>query len=376
MKETLKIYEAISIISIIIISQIILDFPDNIIGLTGTGSIINIIFLSIIVLVFCYIISNIFKNFSNLDIIDISEFVGGKILKFIISIIIIAFLLLSMVISISNFLSLLKSIYFTNCSFFLLFAFFAIPIIIAGKKGLYPLKKLASIIFPILALSIICLLFASSENFGIDNFFPIFGYNMETTFKTGFQNSYIFNFILLYFFLMPFLNKKNDYKKIVFPSLLINTVFLIIAIIGILAFFPTKINHSIANLNSLNMTYLITRKIRISSYISQTDAIFIFIWSFSIICYTCICSFMISYILNKLFSYESKGQTTYPIISTVLGFCIIVNKTNILEILENHIFKYFSIILIFIICFILIILSNFKKKHLKKSKKGTAYETK
>lgn len=376
MKETLKIYEAISIISIIIISQIILDFPDNIIGLTGTGSIINIIFLSIIALVFCIIISNIFKNFSNSDIIDISEFVGGKILKFIVSIILIAFLFLSMVIAISNFLSLIKSIYFANCNFFLLFAFFAIPIIITGKRGLYPLKKMASIIFPILALSIIGLLFASGQDFNINNFFPVFGYNMETTFKTGLQNSYIFNFILIYFFLMPVLNKKNDYKKVVFPSLLINTAFIIIAIIGILAFFPTKINPSIANLNSLNMTYLITRKIRISSYISQTDALFIFIWSFSIICYTCLCSFAISYILNKLFSYESKAQTTYPIVSIVLGFCIIVNKTNILEILETQIFKYFSIVLVFIICFILVLLGNFKKRHLKNSKKGTAYEVK
>ena len=65
MKNKLSIFEAISIITIITISQIILDFPEYIIDLTGTGSIINLIFLSIITLIFCKIISNIFKSFPN-----------------------------------------------------------------------------------------------------------------------------------------------------------------------------------------------------------------------------------------------------------------------------------------------------------------------
>ena len=373
MKDKLSAYEAISIISIITISQIILDFPETLISLTGTGSIINVIFLSILFLLFCIIVSNIFKSFSNSDIIDISELVGGNILKFIVSIVIIAFLLLTIVISISNFIYLIKSIYFTNESYLFIIAFFIITIIVTSYKGLYPLKKIASILFPILVISIFCLLFASTKDFNTNNFLPVFGYNIETTFKTGLQNSFVFNFIIVYFFLMPLLNKKNNYKKVVFSSLLINAILIIISIVGILAFFPTKINDSITQINSLNIVYLITRKIRISSYITQTDALFIFIWSFSIICYVCLACFSISYILDKLFHYKSKSQTCWPIISIILGLCLIVNKTNILAILENYVFKYFSIGLIFIVCFILLILGYIKNKKIQKLKKGNTY---
>ena len=83
MKNKLNIFEAISIIIIITVAQIILDFPEYLVDLTGSGTIVNILFLAIISLIFCIIISKIFKNFSNHDIIDISEIVGGNFLKFI-----------------------------------------------------------------------------------------------------------------------------------------------------------------------------------------------------------------------------------------------------------------------------------------------------
>lgn len=371
MKSQLNKFEAISICGIIMVSQIILCFPEYIIDLTGSGSIVNILFLSLITIIFCFIISKILKNFANNDIIDISEFVGGKFLKFIFSIIMITFLLLSAILAISNFSYVLKNIYFSTSAALLILAFFIVPIIVANFKGIYSLKKIICLFFPLLAISILLLFFRTTSDFNLNNFFPILGYNASTTFKLGLQNIFSLNFILLYLFIMPNLKKKNDFNKILWISFFLNIILLLVSLSAILLYFPSGLNRSLNDFNSLNNIYLITRRIQISTFIQQTDALFVFLWSFSILCYISFLVYGITYILNKLFNFQNKSFTTFPIISIILGFCLIINKINIIKFLESYVFKYFSIVLIFGICFILLLIAYLKYKYrLKKSQKG------
>jgi hypothetical protein len=241
-----------------------------------------------------------------------------------------------------------------------------LPIIIVNRKDIYPLKKVACIFFPILILSIICLLFASTNNFNTDNFFPIFGQNLKNTFTVGTQNIFIFNFIILYFFLMPFLQKKNDYKKIMYSSFFINLAIIIISIVAIFLYYPSNVNTAGADLNALNNIYLITRKIQINSFLTQTDALFLFVWSFAILIYICFCVYGITYILDKLFHYENKSQSTFSLSTIIIGLCLTVYKFSLLQILENYIFKYLTIGLIFIICFFILILGYLKKRKISK----------
>ena len=161
---------------------------------------------------------------------------------------------------------------------------------------------------------------------------------------------------------MPNLSKKNDYKKIIFSSLGINTILLLISIISILFYYPTSITHSLSHINTMNTMLLVTRRIQISSFLSQTDSIFIFIWSFAILNYISFLINAIVYILDKLFKYEQKSTISSSIISIALGGVILTNKIVQIEFLENIIFKNFSIILTFGISFIILILGYFKNK--------------
>lgn len=362
MKNKLNIFEAISIIIIITVAQIILDFPEYLVDLTGSGTIVNILFLAIISLIFCIIISKIFKNFSNHDIIDISEIVGGNFLKFIISIIFIVFLFITVVSAILNFLYLIRNVYFPNSNSLFILSIFMIAILFTCLKGFYPLKKSSSLFIGIFILSIICLFFGDNGNFNSNNLIPIFGFNYKTTFGLGFANIFIFNFILIYFFLMPLISKKNDYKKILFSSFGINIVLLLISIASILLYYPAPITHSLSKINTMSTILLVTRRIQISSFLSQTDSIFVFIWSFAILNYI---SFLINgiiYILNKLFKYENKERLSLPVISIILGCVIFVSRIITVEFLENIIFKYYSIILTFGISFIILVIGYFKNK--------------
>ena len=362
MKNKLSVLEAISIISIITISQIILDFPEYLIHITGTGTIVNLLYLSFFVIVFCIIISNIFKHFANQDIIDISELIGGKVLKFLVSFILILFLFLTATSATSNFIYLIKNTYFKNANFLFVISIFIISILVACYQGFGSTKKVATFFFGILVVSIFCLTLGDNGNFNTNNLVPIFGYNYQTTFKTGFSNIFIFNFILIYFFLMPLLEKKNDYKKIVFSSFFINSLLIIISVIAILQYYPTSITESISNVSSSSIILAVTRRIQISSFLSQTDSIFVLFWGYAILCYISFLIDGIIYIFNKTFHYQEKQSLSFPLISILLGGTILVNSMMKLYYLENYIFKYFSIILTFGISFLIVVIGYFKAK--------------
>ena len=137
MKDKLSRFEGISLVLIITVTQIILNMPEYLVDLTGTGTIINILYIFLIGIIICLIIYKILKNIPSMDIIDIAESLGGNILKFILSIIFIIFFLLSTIIAISNFTYIIKSLYFSNYSTLFLVLFFIAVILFSNLRRIY-----------------------------------------------------------------------------------------------------------------------------------------------------------------------------------------------------------------------------------------------
>ena len=75
--------ESVGLVLIIIINHVILNFSKSIIANTGSASALNILFIGIIVLLFVQLLLFLFKHFSGQDILDVSQYLGGKILKVI-----------------------------------------------------------------------------------------------------------------------------------------------------------------------------------------------------------------------------------------------------------------------------------------------------
>lgn len=171
----------------------------------------------------------------------------------------------------------------------------------------------------------------------------------------------ILNFLWIYFFLLPNLKKKNDFKSIILISFIVNIVLMIISVIAILSLFPTLVTKEISTSNNISTIYLITRSIQLNSFIKQTDVLFLFIWAFSIFGYIAFLVYSASHVLNKLFVFEDKRQTVFPIVSIILGFCLLTNKFNIIRFLENNVLKYFYMMLIRNL-FYYFIIRKFKKK--------------
>ena len=79
--------EALSVSLIVVFAHLILLLPKIIIEDQGTGSIINVIYVSLLALFAVYILNILYKKFKGMDILDISNFLFGKKFRFIVGII-------------------------------------------------------------------------------------------------------------------------------------------------------------------------------------------------------------------------------------------------------------------------------------------------
>ena len=85
-EQKLGKWEAIILIVAIVINHIILGLPRSIVAEHASASILNVIYISAIVIILIFLICKLLESFPGLDIIDIAEFLGGKVLKIGISI--------------------------------------------------------------------------------------------------------------------------------------------------------------------------------------------------------------------------------------------------------------------------------------------------
>ena len=350
-------YEAICLILIIMVNKLILNIPFYIINLVGTGAIVNLLYIGFLGLIFVFILNSLFKNFPNADIIDISEFVGGKFLKSFISLLFVLSFFLVSYITLTDFANTLKIVYFQESPLIFILLFFMAAILIANLVGLKSIIRTISLVIPFTIISIIITLFGVQDHFSIDKFVPIFGYNYKTTFLNGLLNIFSLYVITYYYFIMPLLNNPTDYKKITIISYIISWIILFSTSICILTLFPiTK------NVEALNAIYLLARRIELGDFLQRLDALFVLLWLISILCYLSLSIFMINRIIQKNTQLQDSKMLSYSTVSILFGLCLIPFNIATSQFIENVIYRYLIIALTFIVCFLIMIIANIKLK--------------
>lgn len=355
-------YEAICLILIIMVNKLILNVPYYLIDLTGTGAVVNLIYIGILGLIFVLCLNYLFQKFPNSDIIDISEFLGKKVLKIIMGIIFLIFFFFVSYITLSNFTNMIRTIYFSKSPQIFILLFFMIGIVVANFVGFKSIVRTICLVVPFTIGSILLTLFAVYNDFSFDKFSPFFGYNLQTTFVDGLLNIFALYIVTYYYFLMPLLKDSFNFKKITTISYIISWVLLFLTVISILTIFPIT-----SNTEPLNSLYLLSRKIKLGDFLQRLDAIFILLWLISIFCYLSVCIFLINRIFKKLTNVADERIVTLSTTSILFGLCLLPFNIAINRFMENTVYRYVIIGLIFIICFIILVLANLKFKFKKGS---------
>ena len=359
--EKIGNFEAICLILIIIVNEIVLNVPNLIIYTTGSSAIINVFFISAIAIVFSYFICRLYKNFTGMDIIDISKFLGGKTLNVITSLLFLLYFLFLSSIGIRCITNSLKIIYFNSSPLLFILLFFIIPAVIINKLGLKSVSSINVIIFIIVIISLMFLLTCSYKSFSISRAFPILGLGANETFIKGSTNIFVFTGFLYLLLLPSILKKENDFKKITITSTFFTSAFLIFNMMSIILTLPITTNQ-----DEILSIYLLIRKIDFGNFVERLDALFIFIWLLALLSSLSINILFIRRIIKKALNLGKEGFLPYLIGLIILICSLLIKNYAQIKFLGNYIYRYGFIFLFFLFSIPILILSNIKfKKNLK-----------
>ena len=256
MSRTLKIsaVEAICLICLAMVNQIIINIPKMIITQTGSSAWINVLYISVIAVFIVLIISKLFSNFYGKDIVDISQYLGGKVLKTVIGLLYISMFVLSAATSLKYFCDKLKLIYFHETPIYLLIFSFIISAVIVNRIGGNAVIKVNCSIVAAFLISMIVLIFVTSKSFVTHRLFPILGYGTNETFFTGITNLFAFEGFAYLYFIMPILKNSKDFKKVSVISCIISGICLFLSVISL-----TLVFSYITKTDDVLLLYFLTR---------------------------------------------------------------------------------------------------------------------
>lgn len=314
-------------IGILIAGQIIVEN-------CGSSSIINTCIISIIAIIVTCIICALYKKFIGLSILDIADYLGGKLLKSIVGIIFFIYFLFTIIVLLCRLANCLQIVYYpmTNIVYIILLFVIAIGLTCTLKNKSF--AKANFIIIPLSLISLILIFAGNVKNFDYQNIFPILGNGIDSTFISGLSNLFAFGGIAYLYFLPQNLKTPNKFFKISVLSIIISSIFLLITVaIIVLMFSPSLVN------GELYPIYLAVRYIEFGAFFQRLDALVLLIRIISFLSFLGIIGNLCLEIFKNITEISDSKPIIYPLMLLILGGTIAVENYNILELLQNEIFK-------------------------------------
>ena len=350
-------FEAICLLTILFVNHFVLNLPQMILDNSGTASALNIVYITALALIFVVIILKLLKNFLGLDIIDISEYLGGKGLKILVGVLCIIYLIMEAAFLTRMFSKNLLLIYFQNYPIaFIIFLFLFIAVVanIFGRKSII---KTNTIVIPIALLSIFITSIFVIDLLKVERSLPILGNGAAQIFLSGASNLFAFNGLFFLFFISPMLEKKENIGKIAFSSVLISGILLLLSIITLVYAFS-----DIYTTIRLSPIYYIIVNSRLGAFLERPEILFIFTWILALMSFLSIAVMYILEIFRKLTNSKEHRGLAACTCALIFVVAMCINDVFTLEKMANTFYKYGSLVLIFGIFTVILIGANIKKK--------------
>lgn len=342
---------------IVMISHIILDLPNVILSSTASAASLNVIYITLLALIFFLIINKFMKPFQNKSILEVAEYIGGPTLKRIVSIIYTLLLIFISGTLILSFADTLKTIYLQDMPTPLICLVFILIAVIANLFGFKSVSRTNAILIPVILFSTVLIFITLCGDLVPERFFPVLGYGVNETFLSGATNIFGFGQLLLLLLINPNLKEPKESRKIGIISILLSGFFLLLTITCLLLLFP----FSAGNEGVLSI-YVITRSIQFCKFFQRADALFILTWVLTFFCYS---SVILSYMLKltqKITSQRKSFPYLYLIALAVFIVTLIPQNIAELRFAENIIYKYACLIIVFGLSFVIMLIGFLKNR--------------
>ena len=345
-------WELVSLTSVITFTPLLVTLPRSAAEAFGTGAILHAVYIAIIVSLYFGIILKLYKNQENKDLFDLAETVGGKTLKIISGIIVIAYLLSTAFITINEFSEDVKNVLFDDNSIQTVNIFFILAISIASYFGIKSIVRISSVLFPILIIGLIAIFLSLLDDVNLLNLVPILGTGAKNIFINGLNHAGRYNSLFLLFLFAPkitHLKKSGLFSLVSTTSIMLFVVFLIFSIIP----YPEISENYFA-------FFEITRMISFGRFFQRVEVIFTFIWLFVSLVYLTMALSVAIYTLKRAFNIQYPNLILPLISLSFIGLVSIFPDTSSLLITRDFMYSYITPFIVFISPLILLLLSKLK----------------
>lgn len=354
--------EAFALLVTITFNHIILNVTKIIIDYTESASLLNLLYVGIIAVIFTCATCYFLNKFPTFDLIDISKYLGGDILKWIIGIAYIGYFIFFSGVLLHMFASHLQIIYFPLTKLFYIILLFIIATIFACTMKYNAVYRSTLIFFPFLIISLIFLFVSDTPYFHAESIYPIWGKGIFVTFLSGICNMFAFQAIAYIYFMPPMLKEPNKVKEIAVNAIIWSCILLLIGVATILFMF-----HGVFQTHELMPLYSAVKYIEFGSFFRKLDSIFLLIWIISFVSYLSIIIDTCCNIVRKSTSIVSTKFTTILIASLMLVVTFCLKTYAVSTFLADVVYKYAFFIMMGISIAILLIAYISKKFKVKSS---------
>ena len=321
---------------------------------------INIAFVSILAFVLCIVIYKLLNFFPGMDMIDISRLLGGKVLQHIACFGAMAYIIFISSVLLRIFANCLKIVYYPMTDLIFIIAVFVMSIPLACSLKRNSVFKANLVVVPVVVLSVLFLFVANSKYFDLNNIYPILGNGVNATFGVGASNLFAFGGIAAIYFLPPMLKNQKQLKKVATASVVISSIYFLLAIATILFMFSSE-----SFTNELMPLYSAVRYIEFGTFYQRQDSVFLLIWILSFFCYLGIMFTICANVFKKTTNIKNDSLISYPLALIVLGCSLLPKNEAVTNFLEGTVYRYIFLIFPVAVYLIILILAVFKKKHLQ-----------
>ena len=353
----ISVPEAISVILIVFVAHTLVSLPKSLLNVTSSATIINLLYVGIIMFFLVLLIVKLFKGFAGQDIIDISNFLGGPVFQKIVGMIFILYFIFSSSILLRNFCECLKTVYYPMTSLFFILLTFIIALCISNNFSFSVTAKINLIILPIIFVSILFIFFANNQNLSFENMTPILGNGLFDTFVTGLGNLGAFGGIVFLYFIPPYLNEPKKFKRIAMISIGLSIIYLIICVAIILLTFTFLLK-----VDEIMPLYSAARYIEFGSFFQRLESILLLIWIIGMACYFSITLHITMNIFKKITNIRNSKPLLVPFALLMLSISLLPSNYSISKYLETDIYPRLVIWIGLVLSTLILLLAYLKKR--------------
>lgn len=273
-QEKFGIREAISLITIVIITKIYFTSPALLIKFTGTAAWYVTLISALTAIVGFTFVYLLLRRYPGKNLIEIFEVVWGRSLGSIFSGLLSLWFIAESCIFLREFTEVLRVYELPLSPTSFIIFIFVVGIGVLIFLGLEAIVRFSKLAFPIFILGFIIVLVLSSLNFNIHHLYPVFGYGITKSIFHGLIRSSVYGEVIILAVFYHSLQGVKYIGKSCYSAIVLSGILNSVSILAYLMTFPYFTAPRI-----ISLMYEMTKLIDYGRFFQRLDPIFFFIWN-------------------------------------------------------------------------------------------------